>query len=109
VYDGAGKDDRWRGCAVATISPQALPILALFRKGETVMLFLRLLAVFVGLLGIAVGLLWVAQGTGILSWPNGSLMLDDRGWAIRGAVMTAVGAILLWLARRGNETNNNHL
>jgi hypothetical protein len=105
----AGQDDCRRDRAVATISPQALPILTLFRKGEGLMLFLRLLAIFVGVLGIAVGLLWIAQGTGILSWPSGSLMLDDRGWAIRGAVMAAVGGILLWLARRWNETNNNHL
>lgn len=73
------------------------------------MLFLRILAVVIGLSGIIVGLLWVAQGTGLLSWPSDSLMLDDRSWAVRGAVMAAVGAILLWLARRGNGTNDNHL
>jgi len=28
------------------------------------------------------------------------LMVGDRGWAIRGAILTMVGGIVVWLARR---------
>ncbi|MGH6743418.1 hypothetical protein EDF58_101639 [Novosphingobium sp. PhB57] len=73
------------------------------------MSFLRLLAFVIGLFGIVVGLLWVGQGTGIISWPSDSMMLDDRSWAVRGAVMAAVGVILLWLARRGKDANDHRL
>lgn len=37
------------------------------------------------------------------------MMLDDRSWAVRGAVMAAVGVILLWLARRGKDANDHRL
>lgn len=70
------------------------------------MSFLRILAFVTGLVAIAFGLFWVGQGTGIVDWPPGSSMLGDRTWAVRGAVMAAVGTILLWLARRGNVSDN---
>ncbi|KPH63375.1 MAG: hypothetical protein E2586_13050 [Novosphingobium sp.] len=73
------------------------------------MLFLRILVILVGLCAIGMGILLVGQGTGVVPWPLDSFMLDDRGWAIRGAVMAAVGGILIWLARRGNGASNNHL
>ena len=66
------------------------------------MLFVRIIAFVFGLLAIAVGLLWVGQGTGVVMWPAESFMLADRTWAIRGAVLAAVGGIVIWLARRGN-------
>lgn len=71
--------------------------------------FLRILAIVFGISGIVIGLLWVGQGTGIISWPAQSMMIDDRSWAIRGAIMAAVGSVLLWLARRGNGSNDNRL
>lgn len=66
------------------------------------MMFLRIIAFVFGILAVAIGLLWVGQGTGVLMWPAESFMLSDRTWAIRGAVLAAVGFILLWLVRRGN-------
>ncbi|MEJ2408122.1 MAG: hypothetical protein P8Y58_11460 [Novosphingobium sp.] len=66
------------------------------------MLFLRIIAFIFGALAIAMGLLWVCQGTGVLMWPAESFMLSDRTWAIRGAVLAAVGCILLWLVLRRN-------
>ena len=73
------------------------------------MLFLRILAYVFGALAVAFGVLWVCQGTGLLLWPANSFMLDDRGWAIRGAVMTSVGLILVWLARRCDGRSKNSL
>jgi hypothetical protein len=64
------------------------------------MLFIRILAMFLGVLLIAAGLLFVAQGTGVIMWPADSFMLSDRGWAVRGAVVAAVGGIIVWLGRR---------
>lgn len=50
---------------------------------------------------ILVGLLWIGQGTGLVQWPASSFMLDQRPWAIRGALLAAIGAgILLWARRR---------
>ncbi|GFM30771.1 MULTISPECIES: hypothetical protein [unclassified Novosphingobium] len=66
------------------------------------MLFIRIVAFVLGLLAIAMGLLWVGQGTGVVMWPAESFMLADRTWAIRGAILAAVGCIVVWLARRGN-------
>lgn len=68
------------------------------------MLFLRIIAFVFGVLAIAMGLLWVCQGTGVLMWPEDSFMLADRTWAIRGAVLAAVGFIALWLVLRRNGT-----
>jgi hypothetical protein len=65
------------------------------------MLFIRILAMILGVLAIAAGLLFVGQGTGVVLWPADSFMLADRAWAIRGAVLTVVGGIVVWLARRG--------
>ncbi len=73
------------------------------------MLFLRILAFIIGLFAVALGGLWVGQGTGLVLWPTNSFMIDDRGWAVRGAVMVCVGAILLWLARRSNGRSGNRL
>jgi len=66
------------------------------------MLFLRIAAVVVGALAAAIGLLWVGQGTGVVLWPADSFMLADRSWAIRGAILAAVGLIVIWLALRCN-------
>ena len=65
------------------------------------MLFLRIIAFLLGILAIALGLLWVGQGTGVILWPADSFMLDERAWAVRGAILAAVGGIVIWLARRG--------
>ena len=66
------------------------------------MLFLRIIAFILGLLAAAMGLLWVGQGTGVVLWPADSFMLADRAWAFRGALLAAVGLIVIWLTRRGN-------
>jgi len=53
-----------------------------------------------GLLALAVGLLWVGQGTGMVAWPPTSFMINQIQWAGYGAVLGAVGLILIWQATR---------
>lgn len=63
------------------------------------MRFVRLLLFVFGLIAIAMGLLWIGQGTGLVMWPSSSFMLADRTWAVNGAILAAVGGIIVWLGR----------
>ncbi len=55
----------------------------------------------IGVAAILIGLLWVGQGTGVIQWPASSFMLDQRPWALRGAILAAVGiGLLIWSRRR---------
>jgi hypothetical protein len=49
-----------------------------------------------GLLALAIGLLWIGQGTGVVAWPKASFMINELQWAGYGAVLGAVGLILIW-------------
>jgi hypothetical protein len=53
-----------------------------------------------GLVALALGLLWIGQGTGIVSWPQTSFMINQLQWAGYGAVLAALGLILIWQATR---------
>ena len=64
------------------------------------MAIVRLLMVVIGLLAIAFGLLFTLQGLGIVHWPRSSFMLDDRGWAVRGAILVVGGALMAWYGRK---------
>ena len=66
---------------------------------------LRLVLLVVGVLATLMGLLWVGQGIGLIHWPASSFMLDQRPWALRGALLAAVGLLLVlrgtvWRRRR---------
>ncbi len=50
----------------------------------------------VAVLMVAMGLLWVGQGLGLIHWPASSFMLDERPWAVRGALL-AVAGVGLWV------------
>jgi hypothetical protein len=50
----------------------------------------------VGFLALAIGLLWIGQGTGAITWPQSSFMINQLQWAGYGAVLGAVGLILIW-------------
>jgi hypothetical protein len=54
----------------------------------------------VGLLALAVGLLWIGQGLGVIDWPQSSFMIRQMQWAGYGAVLAAVGLILVWQSKR---------
>ena len=61
---------------------------------------MRKLLLIAGLLALAVGLLWIGQGTGVIAWPQSSFMINQIQWAGYGAVLAAVGLILIWQSKR---------
>ncbi|HJZ19957.1 MAG TPA: hypothetical protein VJ226_03315 [Bradyrhizobium sp.] len=61
---------------------------------------MRKLLLIAGLLALAIGLLWIGQGTGVIAWPQSSFMINQIQWAGYGAVLAAVGLILIWQGRR---------
>jgi uncharacterized membrane protein len=61
---------------------------------------MRQLLLIVGLLALAMGLLWIGQGTGMINWPQSSFMINRIQWAGYGAVVAALGLILIWQSKR---------
>lgn len=61
---------------------------------------MKTLLMIAGVAALLMGLLWVGQGTGVIHWPASSFMLDQRPWALRGALLAAVGVVLFVLSRR---------
>jgi hypothetical protein len=58
-------------------------------------------AIFVvGILALLIGLLWMGQGTGFVHWPASSFMIDQRPWALRGAILTVAGVVVILFSRR---------
>jgi hypothetical protein len=53
-----------------------------------------------GLVALAIGLLWIGQGTGAVAWPKASFMINQIQWAGYGAILAAVGLILIWQSQR---------
>jgi hypothetical protein len=54
----------------------------------------------VGIIALLMGLLWIGQGTGYVHWPASSFMLDQRPWALRGAILAVIGLVLILFAAR---------
>ncbi len=61
---------------------------------------MRKALLIVGFLALAIGLLWIGQGTGAIAWPASSFMVGSLQWALHGALLAAVGLILIWQGRR---------
>jgi len=61
---------------------------------------MRLATTILGILALLMGLLWIGQGTGYIHWPASSFMLDQRIWAVWGAVLAVVGIVLIRIGRR---------
>lgn len=61
---------------------------------------MKIVLTVIGVAALLMGLLWIGQGTGIVAWPPSSFMIDQRPWALRGALLAAIGVALLWYARR---------
>ena len=53
----------------------------------------------VGFLALAIGLLWIGQGTGAVTWPRSSFMINQLQWAGYGAVLGAIGLMLIWQSK----------
>lgn len=54
----------------------------------------------VGVAMVVMGGLWVLQGLGLVRWPSDSFMLGDILWTRNGAILAAVGLLLIVLGRR---------
>jgi hypothetical protein len=61
---------------------------------------LRLAVTILGALALAMGVLWLCQGLGIVRWPASSFMIDQRPWVTRGAILAAIGLLVVLGARR---------
>ena len=61
---------------------------------------MRRVLVTLGFLALAIGLLWIGQGTGSIAWPASSFMIGSLQWAEYGALLSAVGLILIWQGKR---------
>lgn len=61
---------------------------------------MRIVLTIIGLLAAAMGLLWIGQGLGYVRWPASSFMIDQSPWVTRGAILAAVGLLVVLLARR---------
>jgi len=64
------------------------------------MAIVRLLMLVLGGLCLLIGLLWIGQGTGVIRWPASSFMIDMSDWAVRGAIVAAAGAAMIWYGRK---------
>jgi hypothetical protein len=61
---------------------------------------MRTAMLIVGIAVALIGLLWIGQGAGWVHWPASSFMIDQRPWIARGAIVTAVGVILIAVRSR---------
>ena len=61
---------------------------------------MRAVVTILGILALLMGLLWIGQGTGYIHWPASSFMLDQRIWAVWGALLAVVGLVLIRIGRR---------
>jgi hypothetical protein len=64
---------------------------------------LKSLMAVVGVAAVMMGALWVLQGLDIVRWPADSFMLGDRVWTRNGALLSLVGVVLIWLARKRRQ------
>jgi hypothetical protein len=61
---------------------------------------MRAAVTILGILVLLMGLLWIGQGTGYIQWPASSFMIDQRIWALWGALLAVVGIVLIRIGRR---------
>jgi hypothetical protein len=64
------------------------------------MAIVRLLVTVLGVLCLLMGLLWIGQGLGYVRWPAESFMIDVSDWAMRGAILAVLGAVMIAIGRR---------
>jgi hypothetical protein len=60
---------------------------------------LRWIILCVGILLVLMGVVWIGQGTGVFPYPKESFMIDQRPWAVRGAMLAVVGLVVILLSR----------
>ncbi|SCL24644.1 hypothetical protein GA0070624_2960 [Micromonospora rhizosphaerae] len=53
-----------------------------------------------GLLAVVIGAVWTVQGLGYV---NGSVLTDQRIWAVIGPVIVLIGLVALWYGMRARR------
>ncbi|MGC4869802.1 hypothetical protein ACLQ3B_30665 [Micromonospora sp. DT53] len=53
-----------------------------------------------GLLAVVIGAVWTVQGLGYVS---GSVMTDQKIWAVVGPLVALAGLVVLWLGLRSRR------
>ncbi|MDG9675431.1 hypothetical protein [Micromonospora sp. DH14] len=53
-----------------------------------------------GLLAVVIGAVWTVQGLGYV---DGSVMTDQKIWAVIGPVVALAGLVVLWLGLRSRR------
>lgn len=61
---------------------------------------IRGLAAIIGVAMVLMGALWILQGLDIVRWPASSFMLGDTTWTRNGAILAALGVVLIWMGRK---------
>jgi hypothetical protein len=64
------------------------------------MAILRPILLIIGVLAVLMGLVWMGQGSGYFPYPKSSFMIDSTPWITRGAVLAAIGLLVVALSRR---------
>lgn len=47
-----------------------------------------------------VGLIWMGQGSGFFPYPAESFMINQTPWILRGALLSCVGLVGIFLSRK---------
>ncbi|RKN39393.1 hypothetical protein [Micromonospora endolithica] len=58
------------------------------------------LTLTLGLLAVVLGVVWTVQGLGYV---EGSVMTDERLWAVVGPVLVLVGLVAIWRGMRERD------
>ncbi len=58
------------------------------------------LTLTLGLLAVVIGAVWTVQGLGYVS---GSVMTDQKIWAVIGPLVALAGLVVLWLGLRSRR------
>ncbi|MGW0217904.1 hypothetical protein ACWDXH_26265 [Micromonospora chokoriensis] len=58
------------------------------------------LSLTLGLLAVVIGAVWTVQGLGYVT---GSLMTDERIWAVLGPLVSLAGLVVLWFGLRSRR------
>ena len=58
---------------------------------------MKIIITIVAILIALVGLVWFGQGIGLI---HGSVMTDDRKWAVIGGIMILLGIAIIWFFGR---------
>ena len=61
---------------------------------------MKTVLLILGVFALLMGLLWIGQGFGLVMWPSSSFMLVQKIWALWGSILAAIGALVIWRARR---------